>query len=51
VYLAEAKPLIDAMETALTEFSAGKVAQPVRQIVPVPGKDAFLLLLQGGMHP
>ena len=36
------KPLIDAAEAALTELSAGKVAQPIRQIVPVPGKDAFL---------
>ena len=35
------KPLIDATEAALIEFSAGKVAQPVRQIVPVPGKDGF----------
>ena len=39
--LLEWQPLIDATETALTEFSAGKVAQPVRQIVRVPGKDAF----------
>ena len=35
------KSLIDAMEAALTEFSAGHVTQPVRQIIPVPGKDAF----------
>lgn len=33
-------PLIDAMENALTEFSAGAVVQPVRQIIPVPGRDA-----------
>jgi thiomorpholine-carboxylate dehydrogenase len=33
-------PLIDAMETALKEFSAGTVVQPVRQIIPVPGRDA-----------
>lgn len=39
--LLEWLPLIDATETALTEFSAGKVAQPVRQIVRVQGKDAF----------
>ena len=36
------QPLIDAMETALREFSAGEVAQPVRQIVPVPGHDAII---------
>ncbi len=35
-------PLIDAVEAALTEFSAGRVVQPVRQMVPVPGADAFL---------
>ncbi len=35
-------PLIDAMEAALGEFSTGKVAQPVRQIVPVPGHDAII---------
>jgi ornithine cyclodeaminase/alanine dehydrogenase-like protein (mu-crystallin family) len=40
--LLEWKPLIDVAEAALTEFSAGKVAQPVRQIIQVPGKDAFL---------
>jgi thiomorpholine-carboxylate dehydrogenase len=33
-------PLIDAMENALKEFSAGAVVQPVRQIIPVPGRDA-----------
>jgi len=33
-------PLIDAMENALKEFSAGTVVQPVRQIIPVPGRDA-----------
>ena len=36
------QPLIDAMEIALREFSAGEVAQPVRQIVPVPGHDAII---------
>ena len=35
-------PLIDAMEAALGEFSTGKVAQPVRQIVSVPGHDAII---------
>ncbi|WP_109312793.1 ornithine cyclodeaminase family protein [Ruegeria sp. AU67] len=40
--LLEWQPLINAMETALNEFSAGKVAQPVRQIVPVPGHDAII---------
>jgi ornithine cyclodeaminase/alanine dehydrogenase-like protein (mu-crystallin family) len=34
------EPLIDAMENALKEFSAGEVVQPVRQIIPVPGRDA-----------
>jgi thiomorpholine-carboxylate dehydrogenase len=33
-------PLIDTMENALKEFSAGTVVQPVRQIIPVPGRDA-----------
>jgi len=36
------QPLIDAMETSLREFSAGEVAQPVRQIIPVPGHDAII---------
>ncbi len=35
-------PLINTLERAMMEFSAGKVAQPVRQIVPVPGKDAII---------
>ena len=35
-------PLIDAMEGALVSLSAGKVEQPVRQMVPVPGKDAII---------
>ena len=34
-------PLIDAMEQAMTSFSAGRVEQPVRQMVPVPGHDAI----------
>ncbi len=34
-------PLIDAVEAALTELSQGKVTQPVRQLLRVPGKDAF----------
>lgn len=34
-------PLIDAMEAAMTAFSAGQVNQPVRQMVPVPGRDAI----------
>ncbi len=33
--------IIDAMEDALKEFSAGGVMQPVRQIAPVPGQNAF----------
>ncbi len=35
-------PLIDAMERAMIAFSAGEVAQPVRQMVPVPGHDAII---------
>jgi len=35
-------PLIDAMERAMTAFSAGEVEQPVRQMVPVPGHDAII---------
>ena len=34
--------LIDAMEAAMTAFSAGQVVQPVRQMNPVPGKDAIM---------
>jgi ornithine cyclodeaminase/alanine dehydrogenase-like protein (mu-crystallin family) len=35
-------PLIDTMERALISLSAGEVQQPVRQMVPVPGKDAII---------
>ena len=35
-------PLIDTMERAMISFSAGEVAQPVRQIVPVPSEDGFI---------
>jgi len=35
-------PLLDVLETAMVDFSAGNVAQPVRQIVPVPGHDAIM---------
>ena len=35
-------PLIDALEKAMIEFSAGRVEQPVRQMVPVPGEDAII---------
>ena len=35
-------PLIDVMENALISLSAGKVEQPVRQMVPVPGRDAVI---------
>ena len=35
-------PLIDTIERAMISFSAGEVAQPVRQMVPVPGKDAII---------
>ena len=36
------EPLIDTMERALISLSAGEVEQPVRQMVPVPGKDAII---------
>lgn len=35
-------PLIDALERAMVDFSAGNVQQPVRQMVPVPGHDAII---------
>jgi len=35
-------PLIDTMERALVSLSAGEVEQPVRQMVPVPGRDAII---------
>lgn len=35
-------PLMDTLEHAMSDFSAGNVAQPVRQFVPVPGHDAIL---------
>ena len=34
--------LIDAIEQAMISFSAGTVVQPVRQMLPVPGQDAFM---------
>ncbi|MCY4239202.1 MAG: ornithine cyclodeaminase family protein [Rhodospirillaceae bacterium] len=34
--------LIDAMEIAMVAFSAGEVQQPVRQMIPVPGKSAIM---------
>jgi thiomorpholine-carboxylate dehydrogenase len=34
--------LIDSMEQAMIAFSAGRVEQPVRQMVPVPGRDAII---------
>ena len=40
--LLEWPALIDSQQHAMTEFSAGRVAQPVRQIVPVPGEDGFI---------
>ena len=36
------RPLIDVIEDAMIAFSAGNVAQPVRQMVPVPGHDAII---------
>lgn len=34
--------LIDALEAAMIDFSAGNVVQPVRQFVHVPGHDAII---------
>ncbi len=34
--------LIDTIERAMISFSAGDVVQPVRQMLPVPGQDAFM---------
>ncbi|MDE0176096.1 MAG: hypothetical protein OYH76_13030 [Defluviicoccus sp.] len=34
--------LIDTIERAMISFSAGEVVQPVRQMLPVPGRDAFI---------
>jgi len=35
-------PLMDTLEHAMIDFSAGNVAQPVRQLIPVPGHDAII---------
>ena len=35
------EPLIDEIEKAMGALSSGQVAQPLRQMVPVPGQDAF----------
>ncbi len=35
-------PLMETLEHAMSDFSAGTVAQPVRQLVPVPGHDAII---------
>lgn len=36
------EPLMDVLEHAMIDFSAGNVAQPVRQLIPVPGHDAII---------
>ena len=36
------EPLMETLEHAMIDFSAGKVAQPVRQLIPVPGHDAII---------
>ena len=36
------EPLIDTVEQALISLSAGAIEQPVRQMVPVPGRDAII---------
>jgi ornithine cyclodeaminase/alanine dehydrogenase-like protein (mu-crystallin family) len=40
--LLEWDPLIDVLQTAMIDFSEGRVAQPVRQIVPVPGQNGII---------
>ena len=35
-------PLMEVLERAMIAFSAGEVAQPVRQMVQVPGQDAII---------
>lgn len=35
-------PLIDTLERAMISLSAGEVEQPIRQMVPVPGRDAII---------
>ncbi len=40
--LLEWEPLIETLERAMIQFSAGEIAQPLRQIVPVPGQDAII---------
>ncbi len=36
-------PLVEAMARALADFSAGRVAQPVRSATPLGGRDAVML--------
>ncbi len=38
----EWKPLIDTLEQAMISLSEGRVAQPTRQMVPVPGRNAII---------
>lgn len=38
----EWEPLIDVLEQAMVDFSAGNVTQPLRQMVPVPEHDAII---------
>ncbi len=35
-------PLMDTLEQAMSDFSAGNVVQPVRQFIPVPGHDGII---------
>ncbi|SEQ90563.1 thiomorpholine-carboxylate dehydrogenase [Nitrosomonas sp. Nm51] len=37
------QPLMDVLENAMIDFSAGRVAQPVRQFVQVPGQDNAMM--------
>ena len=39
------RSLIDAMEDAMTAFSAGRVVQPIRQMNSVPGQDAIIVAM------
>ena len=38
--------LIDLMEKALADFSSGRIAQPVRQLLPVPGTSGYFGAMQ-----
>lgn len=47
--LLETRVLVDLMERALVEFTAGRVSQPVRTIVRVPGHETYFGVMPGAM--